>query len=110
MGKLAFVLLVTLAACGDDIKPQLTWGEAEEIWADSWCAFAARCSPPTYESVGGDAGCVQYVLDLNCDFDCSEKYPSEREPLLEQCRLEMETIDCGARKAPASCYSAYFRP
>jgi hypothetical protein len=109
MGKISLAFILLLAACGDDDR-SMTWAEAEEVWANSWCDFAARCSPPVYEAYGGDAGCVDFVVEINCDFDCSEEYPRDREPLVEQCRLEMEALDCSARVAPGACYSAYFRP
>lgn len=121
------LLLACLVACGDNVAPPLdapidapidaphtfTWGDAEAVYADGWCAYAERCFPAEFASHFGDhAGCVLAIAAQNCASalrvnPCTDAYPTDRDRELTTCHDELAGIECTATSAPAACYSAF---
>lgn len=109
-------MIASGAGCGDDRvpapdAPPKTWGDAQEVWATSWCSYAERCAPTIYKIKfpGGYDQCVGYVRELNCTegaHSCDELYPPERDEVLGQCSADMTALPCGETRAPDSCYEA----
>lgn len=121
LGRLSLILM--FVSCGDNIVPEpdaaidapppFTYGDAETVWADAWCAYAERCNPVIFH-VHWDTHeeCVAEVQEQNCaaagrGHRCEDLFPDSKRDDLQQCHDDMEVISCSATQAPASCYRAF---
>lgn len=107
--KSVLICLMFLIGCGDNVDPNLTWGDAEMVWSEAWCGYAKRCQPELYaDYFESDQACVDWVYTLNCEIlDCTDDYPNDRYYDLMACRDDMGVVDCKAQQAPMSCFEAF---
>lgn len=109
---LSTILLLSFAACGDNIAPASppTWEDAWGVWAEAVCSYMERCYPKRYLEEEHD-DCVVAVTYDNCHqslYDCNSEFPVEdRSDELAACEADMEALTCGAPFAPESCFRAF---
>ncbi len=123
--RVLILVVLALVACGDNthLRPDAsidampdayrphTWGDAVEVWAESWCSLELRCAPDLYaKQFANDAACIAFITDSNClpngGKDCTALFSNDWS-LIVQCKADMAVTDCNRQQAPGSCYEAF---
>ncbi len=112
--KKCALLIATLVACGDNIivEPDatpFTYGDAQLVWANSWCFYAERCQPERFNVIyGTHNNCQDLVYRLNCHNNarCTLDFDPNLRDDLQMCEADMYDVGCDATVAPGSCIAA----